>query len=144
MRAKVAGAFFTLGMASTLLGGGAGADPKADVFPLVCDNGHTYQASANGNGEFTPAHDNGGTAVFVPVSFGPFTGTIRNAQGQVVDTFTEPASAKGQSAKGLKDPVTCTFSFTEVSDGSDPEFPAGYTFSGSGSAVVRLTPSNAK
>lgn len=144
MRDKVAGAIFTLGIASTLLGGTAGADPHGETFPLECSNGHTYEASANGNGLFTPAHDNGGTSVFVPVSFGPFTGTVRDAQGHVVDTFTEPGSDKGQSAKGLKDPVTCTFTFTEVSDGSDPQFPAGYTFSGSGSAVVRVTPSNSK
>ena len=140
MRIKIAGGF-ALGLVVSLVPSLAGADPSGgETFPLVCNNGTTYQATSNGNGEFTPAHDLGGTGVFVPVSFGTFSGTIRNAQGQVVDSFTEPGTSKGQSAKGLSNPVTCTFSFTEVSDGSDPEFPAGYTFSGTGSAVVRLTP----
>ena len=140
MRIKIAGGL-AVGLAATLVPSQAGADPKAgETFALVCDNGTTYQATSNGNGEFTPAHDLGGTGVFVPVSFGTFSGTIRNAQGQVVDSFTEPGTSKGQSAKGLSNPVTCTFSFSEVSDGSDPEFPAGFTFSGSGSATVRLAP----
>jgi len=58
---------------------------------------------------------------------------VRDADGNVVDTFTEPASTKGQSAKGVKNPVRCTFEFTEQSD--------GFTFTGSGSVVVRITPS---
>lgn len=142
MRLKITAGLFALGTASALLSGGAGADPQTGfTFPLVCDNGQTYDVTSNGNGEFTPAHDIESTTVFVPVAFGPFTGTVRNAQNQVVDSFTDPASAKGQSARGLADPVTCTYSFTEVSDGSDPDFPAGYTFSGVGTAVVRMTPS---
>lgn len=146
MRYRFAAGFVALGMAglgSTMVVGAANADPTSGgTFPLVCNNGNTYSAVSNGNGEFTPALDLGGTSAFVPVSFGTFTGTVRDAQGNVVDSFTEEGSAKGQSAKGLKNPVTCTYSFSEVSDGSDPEFPAGYTFSGSGTAVVRITPSN--
>lgn len=58
----------------------------------------------------------------------------------MVDTFTEPGAGKGRSAKGRKDLVSCTFSFTEPSDGSDPEFPAGSTFTGTGTVVVKITP----
>ncbi|HUR19018.1 MAG TPA: hypothetical protein VMZ51_08830 [Acidimicrobiales bacterium] len=122
--------------------GAAGADPsKGETFPVTCDNGHSYVAVSNGNGLFTPAHDTASNATFVPVSFGAFTATVTDADGNVVASFTDPGESKGQSAKGVKDPVNCTFSFTEVSDGSDPDFPAGYTFTGSGSAVVRITPS---
>jgi len=128
------------GVASTLLMGTAGADPKGNVFPITCDNGQSYDVAVNGNGEFSPAHDTASNATLVPVSFGPFTGTVRDLDGNVVESFTEPGASKGQSAKGLKNAVTCSFSFTEVSDGSDPGFPAGYTFSGSGTAVVRITP----
>ena len=140
MNRRVLGGLCALGMASALAGAtAAGADPKnGELIPVVCDNGHRYQVAVNGNGEFTPAHDADSTAMLVPVSFGPFTGTIRNAQGQVVDSFTEPGSAKGQAAKGLTDPVQCTYTIHEVSDGSDPEFPAGFTFDGTGTVVGKI------
>ena len=142
MGVRIAAGLVAVGMASTLVVGGASADPKSGgTVPLECDNGSSYVVNTNGNGEFTPGLVDGGTAVFVPVGFGEFTGTIRDASGAVVDTFTEPATSKGQSAKGVKDAVTCTFSFAEVSDGSDPEFPEGWSFEGSGSVVARLTPS---
>ncbi|MGH9152227.1 MAG: hypothetical protein ACRD03_07505 [Acidimicrobiales bacterium] len=130
-----------LGMASTLVVGAAGADPKGEAIPLDCDNGQSYVVYVNGNGEFTPGHVADGTAVVVPVAFGEFTGTVRDPDGDVVETFSEPGSTKGRSAKGVKDPVTCSFSFSFVGDGSDPEFPEGYSFEGSGTVVVRLTPS---
>ena len=48
----------------------AHADPihakNAFAFQIVCDNGHSYGAVANGNGTFTPAHDLSSTAVLVP------------------------------------------------------------------------------
>ena len=140
MERRLVGGLCALGMASALGSGTAGADPKTPAIPVVCDNGQTYDVAVNGAGQFTPAHDIDSNTILVPVSFGPFTGTVRNAQGQVVDTFTDPPSEKGQAAKGLKDAVNCTYSFTEVSDGSDPEFPAGFTFSGTGTVVVRITP----
>lgn len=37
--------------------------------------------------------------------------------------------------------MNCTFTFTEVGGGSDPEFPAGLSFTGSGSVLVKITPS---
>jgi hypothetical protein len=139
---RIAGGLVALGMASTLVVGAAGADPKGgEAIPLECDNGQSYVVYVNGNGEFTPGHVADGTAVLVPVAFGQFTGTVRDPSGAVVDTFSEPGSAKGQSARGVKDPVTCTFSFSFVSDGSDPELPEGYSFEGTGSVVVRITPS---
>lgn len=137
-----AAGLLAFGIASTFWMGTAGADPtKGEVFPISCDNGKSYEVVSNGNGDFTPAHDVGSNATLVPVSFGAFTGTITDGNGNVVETFNEPAESKGQSAKGLKNAVTCTFSFSEVSDGSHPDFPLGYTFTGSGSAVVRITPS---
>lgn len=120
--------------------GTVGADPKGDTFEVVCDNNKTYTLVSNGNGEFTAAHDINSNATLVPVSFGEFTGTLTYPDG-TQQTFTDPPAAKGQSAKGAKNLVNCTFSFTEESDGSDPEFPAGSTFTGSGTALVRITPS---
>lgn len=141
---RLVAGILALGVSSALMSGPAVADPSnaknSFATELTCDNGRTYQVVVNGNGEFTPAHDTASNAVLIPVSFGPFTGTIRDNNGDVVETFTEPGSSKGQSAKGVKNPVTCTFNFTETSDGSDPDFPAGYTFTGSGSVVVKITP----
>jgi hypothetical protein len=50
----------------------ASADPlnakKSDVFTAIC-GGTQLMVSVNGNGEFTPAHVIGSTAVFVPTAF---------------------------------------------------------------------------
>lgn len=140
MARRLIGGLCALGMATALAGATAGADPKTPTIPVVCDNGQSYEVVVNGNGQFTPAHDTSSTAVFIPVSFGTFTGSIRNTQGQVVDIFTEPGSEKGQASKGLKDALSCTYTISEVSDGSDPGFPAGYTFSGTGSVVGKIVP----
>lgn len=70
--------------------------------------------------------------MLVPLSFGPFTGTVTDSQGNVVDTVSEPGDDKGASAKNAKDAVSCTFSLTDTQD--------GYTFTGGGSVVVRITP----
>lgn len=111
----------------------------AETIPVECDNGQSYDVVTNGNGEFTPAHIVGSTGTLVPVAFGEFTGTVTSASGEVLATFTEEGSAKGQSGKN-RDLLECTFSFSEVSDGSDPEFPAGSVFTGSGSVTAFLTP----
>lgn len=130
--------FGTAAAAATLIASAPGASagsPKLDSFPIVCDNGSTYTAWGNGNGEWTPAHDLNGTATFVPAGFGDFTGTAYDPEGNVVDSFVLPATMK----KGQHDYDTrCFFSFDYVSDGSDPDQPAGYRFVGSGSAYVRI------
>ena len=75
----------------------AGADPKQAVFDLHCGDAH-YVISTAGNGEFTPGHDLGSTTVFVPVSFGDFTGTLTHESGEVIDSFTEVGTVhKGSS-----------------------------------------------
>ena len=52
---------------------GAAADPinakNSLTFPATCDNGQTVQVVVNGNGEFSPAHVVGSTAVFIPQAF---------------------------------------------------------------------------
>ena len=73
--------------------------------------------------------------------FGEFHGTVLDTEGNVVDEFVDEGDVpKGQSAKNKSDILECTFSFTEVSDGSDPEFPEGYTFIGEGEVRVFATP----
>lgn len=129
----VAGTFvFPLALTDAAL-----ADPSGDTFTLVC-NGTSYQvATPPGNGDFTPALDLGSNRVFIPHAFGAFTGTIRDASGAVVDSFTEPAGAQGSGKQ--KNDVSCSFTFHEVSDGSEPDFPAGYTFDGSGTVTGQIS-----
>lgn len=130
-----------LGLTGTALavplswGAPALADPHGELISLTC-GGTTYQVSVAGNGDYTPAHDLASTKVFIPHAFGEFTGTVRDASGTVVGTETDPATVQG-SGKQPND-VTCTYTLTFVSDGSDPGFPAGYTFTGVGSVTGQV------
>ena len=142
-RGRVAATAAAFGIAWWLGAVSVAADPaKGQLVPLSCDNGQAYVGVVNGDAEFTAIHDLGSTATLVPVQLGPFTGTVTDREGRVISSFTNPGKSKGRSAVGLADPITCSFSFTDVSDGSDPGFPEGYTFTGSGTVVVRITPSN--
>ncbi len=127
----IAAGALVLGAAATP----ASADPKkGEVIPLNCDNGTIYRVVVNGNGEFTPGHDLDSKANLIPLAFGPFTGTVKDSDGNVVEEINEPGSSKGRSAKNAKDAVNCTFEFSGTED--------GMTFEGSGSALVRITPAN--
>ncbi len=131
-RLAVASAF-GLGLALALAGP-ASADPKGDVFPVDCDNGVTYLVTANGNGDFTPAHDSASTSVLIPVSFGEFSGTITDQNGEVVDSFVDPPRAKGPAKNA---DVHCTFTITNTFD--DPDL-GPLTFTGTGSVSGFVTP----
>lgn len=125
------------GAAPLLLAGAAPAvaDPSGgDQIHLTCGSATYDVVSSKGDGDWTPVHDVRSTRVFIPTSFGSFTGTITDANGDVVDTFTDPGpSIKGSGTRDAKaDIISCTYTFSDVSDGSDPEFPAGYTFTGTG------------
>ena len=114
------------------LAGTASADPvKAKTslaFPADCDNGQTVQVVVNGNGEFSPAHLVGTTAVFVPqaldVTF-EFT-----PPGGPTDTETDTASKPNIHG----DLVTCSFDTTQ-------SFPFG-TLHLFGTATGFLTPAS--
>lgn len=131
----VAGAA-TLGLAT----GTAGAATDQDPIMLTC-GGVTEQVVTEGNGQFTPARSVSGTSVYVPLSFGEFQGTLYDTAGNVVDQFTDSTTFfKGRSATGVRNTVSCTFAQTSVSDGSDPEFPLGYTFVSAGQVTVLVAP----
>ena len=123
------------GLAVPLGLGSAQADPGEAVATLTCGS-TTYEiALGDGRGDFTPAHDANSNAVFSPTAFGDFHGSVYDGSGVLVDSFTEEGDAeKGSSGKN-RDTVDCTYRFDEVSDGSDPEFPAGYRFVGTGSVT---------
>lgn len=126
-------AALSAGLAVPLVGfgGTAMADPGEAVATLTCGSTTSEIALGDGRGEFTPAHDANSNRVFVPSGFGDFHGEIYNAQGVLVDSFSEEGEAVKGSGK-QKGAVECTYRFDDVSDGSDPEFPAGYRFVGEG------------
>jgi hypothetical protein len=133
--AAAAGALATLGLASP-----ATADPgnASDAIVLVCDNGHTYNATVAGNGAFTPAHDLGSNSILVPTAFGEIHGTVTDAGGAVLAEFTDAPTTKGKSTKARATSTTCTFSFSQT--GFDEEFGQVVTFSLSGSVTGFVTP----
>jgi hypothetical protein len=116
----------------------AAADPTnaKDTIPiqLACDNGHSYTVVANGNGQFTPAHDLDSTAIVVPVAFGEVTATVTDPDGNVVDSETDPPVSKGSSAQNPNATTNCSF-FASATD------PDGFTFTLTGTATVLITPS---
>lgn len=113
------------------------ADPKrGDAVNLTCGSTVYAVHVAPGNGDWTPALVDAGHQVLIPHAFGPFTGTVYDDKGVQVDTFTDPASVQGSGKQ--KNDVSCSFTFNEVSDGSDPEFPAGYRFTGTGSVTGQI------
>lgn len=113
--------------------GPAMADPKGEIITVDCGD-TTYTITANGNGDFTPGHDTASTAMLIPVSFGDFTGTITDEQGNVLESFVEPGRAKGPANNAEFD---CTFSITETFE--HPEL-GTLTFTGSGTVQGFVTP----
>ena len=139
MRARSALVVMGLAIATSLVGAGAAsADPKGESFAVVCDNGITYDVSANGNGAFTPAHDLASTSILVPTAFGEFHGTVTDADGNVIDEFVDPPAAMGSSGNHARaTTAACTFTITESFD--DPDLGA-LTFTGTGSVTGFITP----
>ena len=119
----------------------ATADPTNhnDVFTVACDNGITYQAVGGGNGHFTPAHDVASNTILVPTAFGEVHGTTTDSHGTVIDEFTEPPSAKGNSTRDRRTSTNCTFNFGGTFE--DPDL-GTLTFAGSGTVTGFTTPAS--
>jgi hypothetical protein len=96
----------------TALVQGAAADPinakNSFQFPATCDNGQTVQFVVNGNGEFTPGHVLGSTAVFIPQAFN-ITFQFTPPGGP---TQTETDTASKHNVHG--DLVTCSLDTTQT------------------------------
>jgi hypothetical protein len=92
--------------------------PNAEVVTLDCGTAGTVDVVVNGNGEWTPGHLLDGNGVLIPLSFGESTFVLRDAEGNVIDEGTEPATAKGR-ARGPRnrERATCTFTLTFEEDG---------------------------
>ena len=91
--------------------------PKGSVIDISCDNGVTYHAAINGNGNWgTPALDTNSHSALVPVWFGEITGIATDSEGNSFELFREPPATKGA---GKHADVTCTF--TDSFTFTDPE-----------------------
>ncbi|MFI7060646.1 hypothetical protein ACIBL3_06665 [Kribbella sp. NPDC050124] len=131
-----------LGVASVWpMAGIANADPigssRTLLVELHCDNGSTYDVVVAGNGLFTPAHDLASSSILVPTSFGEFHGVITDAEGNVVEEFTDPAVFKGSATKDRATSVTCTFEVEQTFE--IPELGV-VTLTGDGSVTGFVTP----
>jgi predicted metal-dependent enzyme (double-stranded beta helix superfamily) len=101
--------------------GTASADPtKAQTLTLVCDNGHTYTVVVNSSGAWSPAHDVNSTSTLIALSFGETTGTVTDANGQVVDSFSEPATVKGSASSHVRG-TTAACTYTSDDTFVDPD-----------------------
>lgn len=111
---------------------GASADPlnakNSFSFPATCD-GQTVQFVVNGNGEFTPGHVVGSTAVFVVEAVDiTFEFTLPGGP-----TESETDTASKNNVHG--DLVTCSFDVTQT-------FPEGGTVHLFGTASGFFTPAS--
>lgn len=91
--------------------------PNAEIVTLDCGDAGTFDVVVNGNGEWTPGHLLDGNGVVVPVAFGESTFVARDAEGNVVDEGSEPATSKGNAKARGRERVTCSFTLIFVEDG---------------------------
>jgi hypothetical protein len=98
-------------LAIAVLAPAASADPlnakNILAFPATCDNGKAVHVVINGQGEFTPAHVVGSTAVFVPQAL-DITFEVTPTGGT---TETETNTSSKPHIHG--DLVTCGFDVTQ-------------------------------
>ncbi len=128
---RVAFVAVAAGVAVLGAGGVAAADPMGEAFPVVCDNGVTYQVVVAGNGQFTPAHDVASNSILVPTAFGETTFTVTDPEGNVTTETTPPVS-KGSASPPLATTTSCTFHV----EGSED----GFTFVLEGNVTGFVTP----
>lgn len=116
-RASMAGAFAVA--LSTTVTATATADPNGQIVTLTCDDGKTYNVALGGDGAFTPGHDVAGTTMIVVTAFGAGSGTVTDADGNVIEELSQLASVKGNASKDRAGSVTCTYTFDETTTTAD-------------------------
>jgi hypothetical protein len=118
---RIASVLAIAALSAALAGGTAVAAPvnapNAETITLDCGDAGTFDVVVNGNGEWTPGHLLDGNGVLVPLAFGELTGVVRDAEGTVVDEFTEPATTKGRARARGRERATCTFTVEFTEDG---------------------------
>jgi len=104
--------------------------PNAQEFTLDCGAAGTIEVVVNGNGAFTPGHLLDGPGVLIPVAFGEVTIVVRDAEGNVIDEFTDEGATKGRARARGRERVSCTFTDSFTEDGTT------VTISGSVTAIL--------
>jgi hypothetical protein len=94
-----------------VVAGSAAADPSgaknSAPVTVVC-GATTYHAVANGNGEWSPAHDLNSNSVLIPVAFGVETDVFTPVGGPSQVTFSA-ARAKGSASPNGHPPINCSY-----------------------------------
>jgi hypothetical protein len=108
-----------------------GAKNSAPV-TIVCGT-TTYDAVANGNGHWTPAHDLNSNRVLIPVAFGPETDVFTPVGGPPETTVT-PARAKGSASPNGQPQINCSYTVGPIT------VPGVGTFEASGTVTGFVTP----
>jgi hypothetical protein len=125
----------TLGLGGVAVAA-ATADPSGAKNPapvtIVCGN-TTYDAVANGNGQWTPAHDLNSNRVLIPVAFGPET-DIFTPVGGSPETTVAPARAKGSASPNGHPPINCGYTVGPIT------VPGVGTFEAFGTVTGFVTP----
>jgi len=97
------------------------ADPtgsKGSVSGTITCPNTTYQAVANGNGAWGPAHDLNSNSILIPVAFGVETGVFTDPGG-TQHPFTNPPRTKGSSTPNGAPLINCSYHLTgSFPDGS--------------------------
>ena len=71
--------------------------------PITCDNGHTYDAVVNGNGQFSPAHDVNSRAVLVPTRVRRVRGDDHRRRGHRRRVLHRPGRDEGEVDQDAQD-----------------------------------------
>lgn len=139
MKTGIRGALVAFAVAAVSIGSmaAAHADPinAKSSFPLTitCDNGFTYQAVTNGQGNWTPAHDLNSQTTLVPLSFGTQTFTVYDPAGNIISQQSTQPSAKTAVDSNKHATASCTFTGSQTA-------PDGSVFMLNGSVIGFATP----
>ena len=128
---------FTLALA---LGGiavaAAAADPsgaKNSVSVTVTCGNTTYNAVANGNGPWSPAHDLNSNRVLIPVTFGVERDVFTPVGGAPETTFSPPR-VKGSASPNGQPQINCSYTVGPIT------VPGVGTFEAFGTVTGFVTP----
>lgn len=138
MRRLRVGVLVLVTVVAATVAGVAAADPAnapgSVPVTVTCGN-TTYQAIANGNGAWTPAHDLNSNSILIPVAFGVETDVFTDPSG-TAHTSTTPARAKGSSSPKGALLLNCSYHL------QIGPFPDGSSFKADGSVTGFITPAN--